>query len=85
MSVIAGQYLGDNTRLYAMELRLRLKRASPQRRLEPGTARSVGKHLTHLATGAPDFAERSLDTYTQGTINDTFLIIIFISDFSEEL
>ena len=52
ISVISGQWAGDNERLCAMEPHLPLKRSSPQVRLEPGTARSVDQRLTQLATWA---------------------------------
>ena len=47
ISVISGRWEVDNERLCAMELRLRLKRSSPQGGLELLTARSVGERLTH--------------------------------------
>ena len=43
ISVISGRYAGNNGRLCAMELRLRLGRFRLEARLEPGNARSVGK------------------------------------------
>ena len=47
ISVISGRWAGENKRLCAMELRLRLKNFPHQAGLEPGTARSVGQRLTH--------------------------------------
>ena len=52
ISVISGQWTGDNERLCAISPRLRLKRSPPQAGLEPGTATSVGKRLICRATGA---------------------------------
>ena len=42
ISVISGQWAGDNQRMCAMEPRLQMKKSSPQAGLEPGAARSVG-------------------------------------------
>ena len=53
ISVILGRWMGDNEGLCAMESRFRLKIFSPQERLIHGSARSVDKRLTILATGAP--------------------------------
>ena len=50
--VISEWWVGDNERLCSMEPRLLLKRALSQARLEPGTARSAGQRLSHLAIGA---------------------------------
>ena len=50
ISVISGRWSDDDERLCAMELRLQLKRSSPQAGLELRTARSVGQRLTHWAT-----------------------------------
>ena len=52
ISVISARWVGDNERLCAIEPHLQLKRFSPEARLETGTARSAGQHLTHLANGA---------------------------------
>ena len=43
LSVISGQWVDDNVKLYAMEPRLRLKRFRPPASLESGTARSAGQ------------------------------------------
>ena len=50
ISVIWGQWAGDNERLCALESRLRFKRYPPQAGLEPGTPRSVGQRLPNWAT-----------------------------------
>ena len=42
ISVISRRSEGDDERLYAMELRLRLESVLPPVALEPGTARAVG-------------------------------------------
>ena len=47
ISVISGQWMGDNEKLCATKPHLQLKRSSPQAGLKPGTARSAGQHLTH--------------------------------------
>ena len=39
ISGISGRWVGDDERLSALELRLRLKRSPPQAGLEPGIAR----------------------------------------------
>ena len=57
--VISGWRVGDNERLCAVELRLRLKRSSLQAELFPRTARSAGQRITHWATGAPGSIENS--------------------------
>ena len=49
ISVISGRWAGDNERLCAVELRLRLERSLPETGLEPGIARSVGQRLTPLS------------------------------------
>ena len=49
--VISGRGADENERLCAMKPRLRLRKFR-RAGLEPGTARSVGQHLTHWATGA---------------------------------
>ena len=41
ISVISGQWVGDNERLCALEPRVQLKRSSPQVGLEHGTARCL--------------------------------------------
>ena len=46
-SVISGRCAGNNERLCAMELRLRLGRFRLEAWLEPGNARSVGRRLTN--------------------------------------
>ena len=46
-SVISGRWADGIERLCAIEPRLRLKRSPPQAGLEPGTAGSKGKRLTH--------------------------------------
>ena len=46
VSVIPGQWVGDNERLCAMGSCLRLKRSSTRVGLESSTARSVGQRLT---------------------------------------
>ena len=53
ISDLAGQWEFYNERFFAMKSRLRLERFPPSARLEPGTARSVGQHLTYWATAAP--------------------------------
>ena len=53
ISVISGQWFGDNERLCAMESHLRWERFLPQAGFEPGTARSVGHPSTYYATGTP--------------------------------
>ena len=45
--------MDDNERLCAMESSLPFRKFCLEQGLEPGTARSVGQHLTHQATGAP--------------------------------
>ena len=47
ISIISGQWAGDNEMLCAMEPRLRLKRYLSQMGLEPGTARSTGHRLSY--------------------------------------
>ena len=51
ISVISGQSEVDNERLCAIDPCLRLERFPPLTGLKPGTAGSVGQHLTYLATG----------------------------------
>ena len=57
VSVVSRRCADDIERLCAMEPCLQLKRSLPQARLKPGTAGSVGQHLTHRATGAPSLTE----------------------------
>ena len=52
ISVISGQWVGDNGRLCAMEPYLRLKRSLPQAGLKPRAARSVCQHLIYRARPA---------------------------------
>ena len=52
-SVISGRWARDNERLCALEPRLPLKRSTPQARLEPVAAESVGQRLTYEVTRAP--------------------------------
>ena len=47
ISVISGQWAGDNERLCELEPHLQFKRFLPQAGLEPRTARPVGQGLTH--------------------------------------
>ena len=47
VSVISGQWVGDNERLFAMESHLRLKESLPQVGFEPGTTRSAGQCLSN--------------------------------------
>ena len=54
ISVISGQWIGDNERLCAMKPCLHLKRFSPQAEIEPGTTGSAGQCLTYRATEAPN-------------------------------
>ena len=49
ITVILGQWAGDNERLCTMETRLQFKRAG----IEPRTARSEAQCSTHLAIGVP--------------------------------
>ena len=46
ISVISGQWVGDNERLCAMEL-FTVVKISPQVGIKLGTPRSVGQDLTH--------------------------------------
>ena len=57
ISVISGQWAGDNDRLCATESCLPLKRSPPEVGLEPGTSKLAGQHLTHRATGASHWLE----------------------------
>ena len=46
ISVISGQWVGDNERLSDVEPDLQLKRSPPEAGLEPGTIRSTGQPVT---------------------------------------
>ena len=53
ISVISGCSAGDNERLCAVQPYFYVEKISPQVGPKLRTARSVGQHLTHLATCAP--------------------------------
>ena len=39
--------MGENESLFAMQSRILLKRSTPEKELETGTARAVGQRLTY--------------------------------------
>ena len=43
ISFISGRWVGDNDRLYVIDIRLQLKRSLPQAGLEAGTASSASQ------------------------------------------